>query len=299
MPPTVKVTVAIVGASGETGRSIVNGLLADPDTEFERGVRVVAADLNGPQEALVELLSGADVVISAIFFGSLVDEKPLAEAAKKAGVKRFLQSALMIVVPPRGVVDFREQKEENLNFIQKLRLPYTYVDAGWCGRFDHVLASSQPDNPIGLDGNVPSALADLRDVGRYVAKIITDPRTLNKRVHVYNELLTRNEVYDKVEALAGEQLPRSYVSEEQVLARIDNARKELDENPSDLTAIGALTTTQLFCSWGIRGDNTPEYAQYLGYLDGKELYPEFEFKKFDDYVKEVLDGTAVGVYRYH
>jgi hypothetical protein len=34
IPPTVKVTVAIVGASGETGRSIVNGLLADPDTEF-------------------------------------------------------------------------------------------------------------------------------------------------------------------------------------------------------------------------------------------------------------------------
>jgi hypothetical protein len=69
----------------------------------------VAADLNGPQEALVELLSGVDVVISAIFFGSLADEKPLAEAAKKAGVKRFFQSAFMIVVPPRGVVDFREQ----------------------------------------------------------------------------------------------------------------------------------------------------------------------------------------------
>jgi hypothetical protein len=79
------------------------------------------------------------------------------------------------------------------------------------GRFDHVLASSQPDNPIGLDGNV-SALADLRDVGRYVAKIITDLRTLNKSVHVYNELLTRNQVYDKVKALADEQLTSSYVS---------------------------------------------------------------------------------------
>jgi hypothetical protein len=84
-----------------------------------------------------------------------------------------------------------------------------------------------------------------------------------------------------------------------VLARIDNARRELNETPSDLNAIGALTTSQLFYSWGIRGDNTPEYAQYLGYLDGKELYPEFELTKFDDYVKEVLDGTAVGVYRNH
>jgi hypothetical protein len=69
----------------------------------------VEANLNGPQEALVKILSGVDIVISAIFFGSLADEKQPAQAAKKAGVKRFLQSAFMIVVPPRGVVDFREQ----------------------------------------------------------------------------------------------------------------------------------------------------------------------------------------------
>lgn len=74
-----------------------------------RGVRVMPADLNGPQDKLVGLLSGIDVVISAIFFGSLADEIPLANAAKLAGVKRFVQSAFMVVTPPRGVVDFREK----------------------------------------------------------------------------------------------------------------------------------------------------------------------------------------------
>lgn len=50
---------------------------------------------------------------------------------------------------------------------------------------------------------MPTALADLRDVGRYVARIIADPRTLNKRVHVYSELYAQNRVYEVVEGLVG------------------------------------------------------------------------------------------------
>jgi len=58
---------------------------------------------------MVELLAGIDVIISAIYFDSLDEEIPLADAAKAAGVKRFVQSALMIVISPKGVVDFREK----------------------------------------------------------------------------------------------------------------------------------------------------------------------------------------------
>lgn len=49
-------------------------------------------------------------------------------------------------------------------------------------------------------------------------------------------------------------------------------------------------------SWGIRGDNTAEYAKYLGYVTSKELYPDFKCTSFEDYLKEVLDGKAKGVY---
>lgn len=47
---------------------------------------------------------------------------------------------------------------------------------------------------------------------------------------------------------------------------------------------------------GIRGDNTPEYARYLGYLDGKELYPDFEGISLEAYCRELIDGKATGVY---
>ncbi|RWA05231.1 hypothetical protein EKO27_g9877 [Xylaria grammica] len=273
------VKVAIVGATGETGASIVDGLLG------------------------------------------LADEIPLADAAKRAGIKRFVQSAFMIVIPPRGVVDFRETKEDTLNYIQKLRLPYTYIDAGWwyqltlprlpSGRLDYALPVHNLEPRLGADGNVPSALADIRDVGRYVARVIADPRTLNKRVHVYNEVLTRNQVHDLVEKLSGEKLERKYVclpipprdcplfliTEEEITSRIQEARSDLEANPASLDAFGHLSTNQLLLSWAIRGDNTPEYAKYLGYLDGKELYPDFEFTRFEDYVKKALEGTAKGVYQ--
>lgn len=75
----------------------------------EHGVKVVSADLSGPSDELVGLLTGIDVVISAIYFDNLDEEIPLANAVKAAGVKRFVQSALMIVIPPKGVVDFREK----------------------------------------------------------------------------------------------------------------------------------------------------------------------------------------------
>ena len=61
-------------------------------------------------------------------------------------------------------------------------------------------------------GNVPSALTDMRDIGRYVAKIIVDERTLNRMVFAYNTVITQNQIYDLMEEISGEKLERNYVS---------------------------------------------------------------------------------------
>jgi len=49
-------------------------------------------------------------------------------------------------------------------------------------------------------------------------------------------------------------------------------------------------------SWGIRADNTPEYAKYLGYLTSKELYPDLQFRSFEDFLEELLAGKGKAVY---
>lgn len=68
-----------------------------------------------------------------------------------------------------------------------------------------------PSDTIIGDGNTLSARTDVRDIGRYVARIIADPRTLNKYVFAYNELWSQNQIYDLLEKLSGEKLERQYV----------------------------------------------------------------------------------------
>ncbi len=50
-------------------------------------------------------------------------------------------------------------------------------------------------------------------------------------------------------------------------------------------------------SQGIRGDNTPENARYLGYLDGRELYPDLQLKTLESFFQDVLDEKVQPVYQ--
>lgn len=68
--------------------------------------------MKASQDELIKLLSGIDIIISAIYFASLADEVPLGTAAKIAEVKRFVQSTFIIVLPPRGGVEFRDSTQE-------------------------------------------------------------------------------------------------------------------------------------------------------------------------------------------
>jgi hypothetical protein len=46
----------------------------------------------------------------------------------------------------------------------------------------------------------------------------------------------------------------------------------------------------------VREDNCPVNAKYLGYLDTRELYPDFKPIKFEQFVREVLQGEAKKLY---
>ncbi|TQN64411.1 Isoflavone reductase-like protein [Colletotrichum shisoi] len=315
--------VIVFGATGETGRSVVSGLLAS-DTQFdittvtreqslhsgnndklrELGVQVVTGNLTGPEDDLVRLLTGADVVISTVNAFALLDQIPLANAAKKAGVGRFIPCSFATACPPVGVMGLRELKETVLNHIKKIYLPYTLIDVGWwyqitpprvpSGRADSGLLA--PATHLVGDGSALSCLTHIDDIGRYVAKIIADPRTLNKAVFVYNEAWTQQQIFDKVEELSGEKLERNYQSAEELQAQIDQLKKPGEEEPTDFKTLSWLWTLQYKYSWGVRGDNSPESAEYLGYLSGKELYPDVDFISFETYLKDLLAGKAKKVY---
>ncbi|KAH7020889.1 uncharacterized protein B0I36DRAFT_393121 [Microdochium trichocladiopsis] len=336
--------VAILGATGKTGQAIVDGLLESTTTKFEltaltrpssvdkpetqalkaRGVKIVPVDLTPSaslsarhnkastepahvDRELVKILTGIDVVISATFFLNLAEQIPLIDAAKVAGVGRFVPCNFQTVAP-RGVMALADAKYEVLDHIQRIRQPYTIIEVGWwyqialprlpSGRFDnnkHIVYTAAElvvaDAGEGEGGKassssnyLPSALTDLRDVGRFVARIVADgERTLNKCVFAYGEVLTHKQLWDTVERLSGEKLERNEVTPQMLEERI--AQVPADQQGK----VGLpLAVHEYQRSWGVRGDNTPENARFLGFLTTRELYPDFQVTTHEEFVKDAL-----------
>jgi nucleoside-diphosphate-sugar epimerase len=108
-----------------------------------------------------------------------------------------------------------------LNHVKSLALPYTIIDIGWW--FQLTLPTSFFDVGYGElpgtipgDGNVLSAFTDSKDVGKFVAKTILDPRTINKSVFCYSEMLTMNQVFDILDKTTGRKFDRNFVCWPQV-----------------------------------------------------------------------------------
>ncbi len=183
-----------------------------------RGVAVRAADLAGGAAELAAAVAGLDVVICTVLARGTAEQVALATACAAAGVGRFVASWFGPAAPPRGVLDMRAAKEDVFDHVRRLYLPYTMIDVGWwhqlslprapSGRLDGVLP--MPAELIGA-GDRPMALTDVSDVGRFVARIVADPRTLNRLVFAYGEVWTQNDIWAMVARETGETIPRTSV----------------------------------------------------------------------------------------
>nr|XP_036577222.1 isoflavone reductase [Colletotrichum truncatum]KAF6784134.1 isoflavone reductase [Colletotrichum truncatum] len=299
--------VAILGATGQNGSSIVDGLLESAEAKFkqdisalvrpsslkkpnvialqDKGISIVPFNLDDPEDRVTARLKGIDVLIVCC----LLDERVLAKAAKNAGVKRYVP-CFYATVMPRGVQTLRDNKEDILDHIQRLHLPYTVIDVGWwyqislprlpSGRIDRNLFLY--NTAIGGSGDVLCARTDSRDVGKYVARIIADPRTVNQKVFAYTDLRTQHELYNMVEQISGEKIERKYRTAE----AIEDGIARTKDDPSKMMDYFQFTYQK---SYDIMGENTPTYARYLGYQIGKDLYPDLEGISFESFFKETLE----------
>lgn len=86
------------------------------------------------------------------------------------------------------------------------------------GKTDHGVFADLNDRIYG-DGNVPSAMMDMDDIGLYVAKIVADPRTINKKVLAYSEVLTQNQLWATVAEITGEEPLRPTVSSKMISSK--------------------------------------------------------------------------------
>ncbi|KAF7342394.1 Glycoside hydrolase [Mycena venus] len=320
-----KQRVLILGATGQTGDSILQGLLKDTDSFevealvrpasaekpevkkiAEMGVKIHVVDIGGPLEELVNILTGIDVFISAIDAMGQLAQLQLVTAAKKAGVKRFVPCAFITVAPPGGVMALRDSKEEVYQEIWKQFLPYTIIDVGYwhqisfptlpSGRVDYASVII-PRVEIHAGGTAPTMLTDLRDIGTFVTLIIKDPRTLNKFVCTYSDALSENEIFAMMEELSGEKIERKHISAEDIIASRVSALAASKAEPENLMTQGRKFIAEYEFSKYVRADNTPEYAKYLGYLDARDLYPKFKPKTFREFLGELFEGKVEKPYK--
>jgi hypothetical protein len=54
---------------------------------------------------------------------------------------------------------------------------------------------------------------------------------------------------------------------------------------------------EYWMSWGVRGDNTPENAVYLGYVLAKDLYPSLQARSLEEFIKDAAEGRVKKVYQ--
>ncbi|TEY35469.1 hypothetical protein BOTCAL_0590g00010 [Botryotinia calthae] len=174
--------------------------------------------------------------------------------------------------------------------IKRAHPPYTVINLGcWyqvfvpkvpSGRSDHA-HSKFLDHRIVDDENQSLALTDMAYIGIYVANIIADPRTLTRHVFAYTEVLSMNEIWDAMATTSEETPPKTTCVDPLIKEIIETWGKKLRASPHSAHHSNNIMDTtnfnmgQYHISWCVWGDDTPEYADNLGYLDFWKLYPSF------------------------
>ncbi|KAI0644853.1 NAD-P-binding protein [Trametes meyenii] len=308
--------VLVVGATGYTGRSIVRGLVAagnfrvvalvrpssvsKPSTEEFRiaGVEIRVGDAEDGEEKLKEILAGVEILISAID-GWLVDaQRDLFRAAKAVGTVKRAIPCDFGTPGARGVQRLRDAKFNIRDFIKGLGIGYTFIDVGWWmqlalplpERSKAIIPGKENTYEVHNEGVQKILVTDHRHIGRFVARIIADPRTLNQAVIIWEDEVTQLKSHEIGEHASGggESLKarRTYLSTEDVLRRISEGKELIVRNPADIAALFKVTWNEYANSMYILGENTLDNTKKLGYLDAHELYPDEPQSKLEDFAKE-------------
>ena len=110
--------------------------------------------------------------------------------------------------------------------------------------------------------------------------MIVDDRTINRFVFAYGEVTTSNQAIEIIERQSDEKVTVVHLEPE--------ALKRAAESEDLVNLPYYRSTAQYFYSTWARGDNQPEKAKFLGYLDAKELYPDLKPLTLEDTVRKSL-----------
>ncbi|TRM68620.1 hypothetical protein BD626DRAFT_394932 [Schizophyllum amplum] len=302
-----KPRVVIVGGTGATGVSVVDGLLRSGNFRVavvtrspqkpaslelqNRGIELLACpDLAAATHAdFVALLKDADILICTMHAYLLDVQRTLFAAAKEVGVKRVVPCDFSTHAP-KGAMLINDKKLAIRDYARELGLGYTFIEVGYWYQVLLPYPPSYAGEPLADvsfrflgSGTVPTAGTDLHHIGDYVALILADARTLNQTVFVWEDHVTEADLFRIAEEKCGDgeglrkltvKVPESQI-EADVQAAIAGGE----------AALGMRYLLEYAQSLFVRGDNTRDNAVRGGALDARELYPEYKSRTVAEFAE--------------
>ncbi|MDH3247288.1 MAG: aromatic alcohol reductase [Saprospiraceae bacterium] len=280
--------VLIVGATGNLGPHLVKALVDDGHdvsallrpSSFndpkktkslkDQGVHLIEGDLND-RSILQQVCKGKEVVISAVGGEQIMLQTSLAEAAKQAGVERFIPSEFGVDPHAAGSAscDLFDLKATAQSQIKETGVPTTMIYTNgfmefWATGLGQLGPTSPPDQvQLFGDGDVRAYMTSLPDIARYVGLIIDDPITINREICMSNNPISQEEMIQLWESKSGKKVSRIPVTADEV--------DDIIESSQTPETMMQRIFTQLHRSVWIRGDSNKERD---GVLKASDLYPQ-------------------------
>lgn len=258
---TIK-NVAILGASGNLGPSIVNAFLkngsfnitaiarTESKATFPSGVKVIKTDLT-TEESLKKAFEGQDAVISSAGAGQLSDQKLYIDAALAAGVKRF--------VPSEFGSDLSDPKVVELIPLFQGKVDVTkYLESKESSSFSWTAVSNGPFFDWGLkvgflgfdlnnktakiwdDGNTTWSTTNLALIGEALVKAFLPEHveeTRNQTIFISSHTATQNKILAALEKATGEKFKVETVDGKKLLEESSARVKSGNFQVPDIYAI--------------------------------------------------------------
>jgi len=213
--------IAVIGATGQVGMVLSRELarIGHEVIAVSRGpspsnqYRLDALDALGIQlafqenlkevEPLAEILYGCDVAVVALRANAQIVRElgpPILEAACLAKVGRFVpdEFGTHTKALEYGIGTLFDAKKELHEKIFASGLSWTLIFPG--GIFDYFLPNLRLFNKITTFGDLDCSFPthSIEDIGAVSAKAVTDPRTVNKAVQMYANVVTQAQLVEQL-----------------------------------------------------------------------------------------------------
>jgi len=210
MSSSTRKVISVVGATGNVGSEITTAFLdkktytvrvvARPDWQNkeadkkskilsfqQKGAHIVEADLSDTK-SIVNALKGTDVVICALSGAALGLQIAVIEAAKQAGVKRFVPSEFGMDITKVKEFPLLGGKLQARTAIEASGMEWTYIITGYFldTTFTPFLGTDLQKHTATIfgDGNAKVTLTLIKDFCQIIPDIIENPASKNATLNI-------------------------------------------------------------------------------------------------------------------